>query len=129
MFEALNLKKQNANLVQQVIVSVKETQYEENKEKHKQKVKMANKFIKSVYVFLADEVHHASSDTWFKLLMKTENAVYRFGLSGTVDKTDMIKNVKYAIFDIINDDQPFLKRLSELSDFFHNKTMNSIYTF
>lgn len=41
-------------------------------------------FLHSCHGFIADEVHHASSDSWYKLLMAMEQAHYRIGLTGTV---------------------------------------------
>jgi superfamily II DNA or RNA helicase len=55
-----------------------------------QKCKDTAKLLKSIVAFLGDEVHHASSDTWYKLFMKLDNAYYRFGLTGTVDESDPI---------------------------------------
>lgn len=54
------------------------------------KVSRASKFLKSIVVFIGDEVHHSSSDTWYKVFMSLENSHYRFGLTGTIDKTDEI---------------------------------------
>ena len=47
-------------------------------------------FLNSIVGFLGDEVHHASSDTWYKVFMSLENAYYRFGLTGTVDEKEEI---------------------------------------
>jgi superfamily II DNA or RNA helicase len=56
-------------------------------------VKRTNDFLKSIVAFIGDEVHHASSDTWYKIFMSLKNAYYRFGLTGTVDESNEI-NVK-----------------------------------
>lgn len=57
------------------------------------KVKRTTDFLDSVVAFLGDEVHHASSDTWYKVFMSLENAYFRFGLTGTIDDSDEI-NIK-----------------------------------
>lgn len=38
--------------------------------------------------FIADEAHHSSSTTWYDTFMLMENAEFRIGLTGTVDKND-----------------------------------------
>jgi superfamily II DNA or RNA helicase len=58
--------------------------------KFKEKVAETKKLLNSVVAFIGDEVHHASSDTWYKLFMKLDRAHYRFGLTGTVDDSDPI---------------------------------------
>lgn len=50
-------------------------------------VKKAKDLMKSIVMMIGDEVHHASSDTWYDLFMKLENAYYKFGLTGTVDES------------------------------------------
>ncbi|MCB5366927.1 DEAD/DEAH box helicase family protein [Collinsella aerofaciens] len=45
-------------------------------------------FIESIKVIINDECHHAKSDTWFNCMSLCENAQYRVGLTGTVDKKD-----------------------------------------
>lgn len=52
------------------------------------------KLLKATKMFIGDEVHHASSDTWYKLFKKIPNAVYRFGLTGTVDKSNPVNVMK-----------------------------------
>lgn len=46
--------------------------------------------LESGVCFIGDEAHHSSSSTWYDTLMMCKNAVYRFGLTGTVDKKDKI---------------------------------------
>lgn len=53
-------------------------------------VKKTKAFIDSIVCFLGDEVHHASSDSWYKVFMGLDNAYYRFGLTGTIDDTNPI---------------------------------------
>lgn len=62
----------------------------QDKEKFEQKCKDTKRLIESIVAFLGDEVHHASSTTWYDLFMKLKNAYYRFGLTGTVDESDPI---------------------------------------
>lgn len=50
------------------------------------KIAKTDAFLSNVVGFIADEVHHASSDTWYSLLMKIDTAFFRFGLTGTVDQ-------------------------------------------
>ncbi|QQO41379.1 helicase [Bacillus phage 015DV004] len=59
----------------------------ENKNKYK-KYKDTLDFIESVKVMIADEVHHSKAETWFTSLSLCNNATYRIGLTGTVDKKD-----------------------------------------
>lgn len=56
-------------------------------------VAKTKEFLDSIVGFLGDEVHHASSDSWYKVFMACENAYFRFGLTGTVDTKDEL-NVK-----------------------------------
>lgn len=57
----------------------------EQKSKLKEQVKNVKNLLNSVVLLIADEVHHASSDSWYKVLMSTPNAYFRFGLTGTVN--------------------------------------------
>ena len=57
-------------------------------------VDRTNRLLNSIVAFLADEVHHAQSDTWYKLFLKLENAYFRFGLTGTVDEQSQINMMR-----------------------------------
>lgn len=57
-----------------------------------EKQKFITEFLDSVALFVADECHHSKADTWFKVLMSCRNAVYRAGLSGSIDPKDKITN-------------------------------------
>lgn len=46
--------------------------------------------LKSAICFIGDEFHHSSSSTWYDTIQKMENAVYRIGLTGTVDEKDPV---------------------------------------
>lgn len=74
------------------------------KTKHKaeyEKKKFIDKFLDSVVLFVADECHHSKADTWFKVLMSCKNAVYRAGLSGSIDPKDEI--TKQALAAVYGD--------------------------
>jgi superfamily II DNA or RNA helicase len=61
----------------------------EKKSKDKfKKYKETAEFLSSVKVMIADEVHHSKAVTWYDGLSLCENATYRVGLTGTVDKKD-----------------------------------------
>jgi len=78
--------KEEAKQVKQEFATYKKEQLEKAMEKHK----MTKNFLKTIVCFIADECHHASSDTWYKLFMELDKAYYRFGLTGTVDETQPI---------------------------------------
>ena len=54
----------------------------------KEKVSRVEEFLSSTVAFIADEAHHSSADTWYNLFMKMDNAYFRFGLTGTVDRSN-----------------------------------------
>ena len=58
-----------------------------NKGKYK-KYKETIEFLESVKVMVADEVHHSKAETWYTSLSLCSNAIYRVGLTGTVDPKD-----------------------------------------
>jgi len=55
--------------------------------KLKNNVSKAKAYLKSVVAFIGDEVHHASSTSWYDVFMSMSNAYCRFGLTGTVDQS------------------------------------------
>lgn len=55
-------------------------------EKHKKTMDL----LESAICFIGDEYHHSSSSTWYDTIMCCTNAVYRFGLTGTVDRKDEV---------------------------------------
>jgi superfamily II DNA or RNA helicase len=61
-------------------LNIKKVPKNANKESFEQKCKDTKQLIESIVAFLGDEVHHASSSTWYDLFMKLKNAYYRFGL-------------------------------------------------
>jgi superfamily II DNA or RNA helicase len=62
-------------------------------DKINENVARTNEFLNSIVCFIGDEVHHASSDTWYQVFMSLERAYFRFGLTGTVDESNRI-NIK-----------------------------------
>lgn len=48
------------------------------------------RFLETAFCFIGDEVHHASSTSWYDTLMLCKNAVYRIGLTGTIDRKDEV---------------------------------------
>lgn len=62
----------------------------ERREKIFKKHNEVKALLDSAICFIVDECHHASSDTWYETLMTCQNAVYRIGLTGTVDKSQPI---------------------------------------
>jgi superfamily II DNA or RNA helicase len=63
---------------------------EKKNKKNFQKYKEVRDFMESVKVMIADEVHHSKAITWYENLSLCENATYRVGLTGTVDKKDKL---------------------------------------
>lgn len=61
---------------------------EKKSDKKYKKYKETQEFLDSIKVMIADEVHHSKAVTWFESLSLCENAIYRVGLTGTVDKKD-----------------------------------------
>jgi superfamily II DNA or RNA helicase len=52
------------------------------------KYKETLEFMESIRVMIADEVHHSKATTWYESLPLCSNAIYRVGLTGTVDRKD-----------------------------------------
>ena len=69
------------------VVEFEKIMEKKNKDKYK-KYKNTLEFMESIKVMIADEVHHSKADTWYASLSLCENATYRVGLTGTVDKKD-----------------------------------------
>jgi superfamily II DNA or RNA helicase len=84
------------------VVEFEKIMEKKNKNKYK-KYKETLDFLESIKVMIADEVHHAKAETWYTSLSMCENAIYRVGLTGTVDKKDKMKWQRLqAIFCQIN---------------------------
>ena len=58
-----------------------------NKDAYK-KHQEAIDLLESAQMLIEDECHHAKSDTFYRIGMGCNNALYRIGLSGTIDKED-----------------------------------------
>lgn len=71
------------------VVELDKIMEKKNKVKYK-KYKDTVEFMESIRVMIADEVHHSKADTWYSSLSLCENASYRVGLTGTVDKKDEV---------------------------------------
>jgi len=54
----------------------------------------AKAFLNLFQMVILDECHHSSSMEWYKILMFMHNAGYRFGLSGTPCRRDVLSNMK-----------------------------------
>jgi superfamily II DNA or RNA helicase len=66
------------------------------------KRKFIDEFLNSIVLFVADECHHSKADTWYKVLLSCKNAVYRAGLSGSIDPKDEItKQALRAVYGSI----------------------------
>jgi len=56
--------------------------------------KLAKEFLATFEVLFLDEVHHSSSYSYYTVCMFIHNARWRFGLSGTPLKRDVLSNMK-----------------------------------
>lgn len=54
------------------------------------KKKFITDLLDSFVLVVADEVHHTKADTWYRTLLACRNAIYRVGLSGSIDKEDPV---------------------------------------
>jgi len=54
----------------------------------------AEDFLGIYETIFLDECHHASAGTWYKLSMFAGNAYFRFGLSGTALRRDILSNMR-----------------------------------
>lgn len=68
----------------------KEDLEEERWDKIDEQVNKTKGLLKTTVMFIGDEVHHASSDTWYKLFMSLNNAYFRYGLTGTVGEQNSL---------------------------------------
>lgn len=73
-----------------VTVAIVSTLYKRMKDK-----KPEFKFlVENVTAFIADEVHHSSSQSWYDVLCSFTNASIRVGLTGTVDKSNPVNEMR-----------------------------------
>lgn len=54
----------------------------------------AKAWLKTFSVLFLDECHHASAKTWEHICLLTQNAYFRFGLSGTILRRDDLSNMR-----------------------------------
>jgi len=52
------------------------------------------KFLNPFQVLFYDECHHSSAPSWWKIGMFAHSAFYRFGMSGTALRRDILSNMK-----------------------------------
>ncbi|AGB62781.1 putative intein containing helicase/endonucleaseprotein [Bacillus phage phiAGATE] len=99
------------------IVEFEKIMEKKNDKKYK-KYKETLEFLESIKVMIADEVHHSKATTWYESLSLCDNAIYRVGLTGTVDKKDKMGYQRLqAVFDRV---------ISKVSnDFLINKGISS----
>ena len=76
---------------------VKKAVKKKNKDKYKKR-KRIDDFLKSVVAFVADECHHSKSTTWIDVLLSCKNAIYRAGLSGSINKKDPVITSAFLVF-------------------------------
>ena len=55
-----------------------------------EKKKFITDLLDSFVLFIGDEVHHTKADTWYRVLLSCHNAIYKVGLSGSIDKDDPV---------------------------------------
>lgn len=77
------------NSLKEFVDAYWETVKKKNKDKYKKR-KRIDDFLKSVVAFVADECHHSKSTTWIDVLLSCKNAIYRAGLSGSINKKDPV---------------------------------------
>lgn len=58
---------------------------------HPNRAEQFKQLAEKCTVYIADEVHHGSADTWYKTMKEIQRAVVRVGLTGTVPKDDPLK--------------------------------------
>lgn len=68
-------------------VKYQEILRKKNEKKYDKYYKMKD-FLQSIACFIGDEFHHAKSDTWYTSLLQCENALYKIGLTGSIDHSD-----------------------------------------
>lgn len=58
------------------------------------KIGLKDDFWKRWKCLIVDEVHHMGADTWARVAELCENAIYRFGLSGTIVTGNAVKDLR-----------------------------------
>ena len=72
--------------------------------KEYEKRKDAEDFMSSLIMFVTDECHHTKSDSFYYTLLKANNAMYRLGLTGSIDKEDgfLVQRLQGIFGDVIS---------------------------
>lgn len=67
------------------------------------KKKDVHAFLDSIVAFISDEHQHITADTLYNVLMNCHNAIYRVGLSGSIDETDdfLLRRLKATTGNVI----------------------------
>ncbi|MCM1216771.1 MAG: DEAD/DEAH box helicase [Lachnospiraceae bacterium] len=78
--------------IQPVTVAMVSTLYSRMNRKHE----MFQELTCRTIGFIGDEIHHSSSNSWYEVLTKFENAYIRLGLTGTVQKVEEKRMRLYA---------------------------------
>ena len=78
--------------IQSVTVAMVSTLYS----RMKRKQEMFQELTSRTIGFIGDEIHHSSSNSWYEVLTKFENAYIRLGLTGTVQKAEEKRMKLYA---------------------------------
>ena len=76
--------------VQSITVALIPTLYSRHKKKDAKYKELCEKTVG----FIGDEIHHSSSNSWVEVLNDFVNANMRLGLTGTVDKTEPLNEMK-----------------------------------
>lgn len=68
------------------------------------KHKFVKDFMEQVAVMICDEAHHTSSDTWYHSLRTCKNALYRVGLTGSIDTKNelLVKRLKSVFGEVVS---------------------------
>ena len=76
--------------IQSITVALIPTLYS----RHKRKDVKYKELCEKTVGFIGDEIHHSSSNSWIEVLDDFVNANMRLGLTGTVDKTEPLNEMK-----------------------------------
>lgn len=55
-----------------------------------EKKKFITELLDSFVMVIADEVQHVKADTWYHVILNCHNAIYKIGLSGSIDTEDPV---------------------------------------
>lgn len=61
--------------------------------------------VSNTKVLIADEFHHVKAETWYNTIMSFDNAPYKFGMTGSIDKKDkiLLQRMEATVYKIINE--------------------------